>query len=99
MYRTAIQEYKASYFRERSSLSLFTRYMIAIINNCDRFEELSQNMKARWWKSGHHEAEGAGKFELLLKTFQEIRQESLHVRVAVTCRRADIYEYNYLPFY
>ena len=78
MYRTAIQEYKASYFRERSSLSLFTRYMIAIINNCDRFEELSQNMKARWWKSGHHEAEGAGKFEMLLKTFQEIRQESVH---------------------
>ena len=38
MYRSAIQEYKASYFRERSSLSLFTRYMIAIINNCDRFE-------------------------------------------------------------
>ena len=52
--------------------------MIAIINNCDRFEELSQNMKARWWKSGHHEAEGAGKFEMLLKTFQEIRQESVH---------------------
>ena len=38
MYRSAIQDYKASYFRERSSLSLFTRYMIAIINNCDRFE-------------------------------------------------------------
>ena len=34
LYRLAIQEYKASYFRERSSLSLFTRYMIAIINNC-----------------------------------------------------------------
>ena len=42
MYRTAIQEYKASYFRERSSLSLFTRYMIAIINNCDRFEVSSE---------------------------------------------------------
>ena len=39
MYGSAIQEYKASYFRERSSLSLFTRYMIPIINNCDRFEE------------------------------------------------------------
>ena len=78
MCRTAIQEYKASYFRERSSLSLFTRYMIAIINNCDQFEELSQKMKARWWKAGHHEAEGAGKFEMLLKTFQEIRQESVH---------------------
>ena len=47
MYRTAIQEYKASYFRERSSLSLFTRYMIAIINNCDRFE-VSSDVGARY---------------------------------------------------
>ena len=31
-------------------------------------------MKARWWKAGHHETEGAGKFETLLKTFKEIRQ-------------------------
>ena len=34
MYRTAIQESKASYFRERSSPSLF----MAIISNCNRFE-------------------------------------------------------------
>lgn len=47
MYRQAVQDYKASYFRERSSLSQFTRYMIAIINNCDRFEVLSQEMKSR----------------------------------------------------
>ena len=77
MYRQAVQEYKASYFRERSSLSQFTRYMIAIINNCDRFEVLSQEMKSRWWKPGHHEGEGTGSFELLLKTFQEIRVESV----------------------
>merc|ERR1711892_573943 len=78
MYRSGIQEYKASYFRERSSLSLFTRYMIAIINNCDRFEVLSQEMKSRWWRPGHHDNDGAGKFELLLKTFQEIRLESVN---------------------
>merc|ERR1712112_693162 len=77
MYRTAIQEYKASYFRERSSLSLFTRYMIAIINNCDRFEVLSQEMKSRWWKPGYQDNDGSGRFELLLKTFQEIRIESV----------------------
>ena len=77
MYRQAVHDYKASYFRERSSLSQFTRYMIAIINNCDRFEVLSQEMKSRWWKPGHHEGEGSGSFELLLKTFQEIRVESV----------------------
>jgi hypothetical protein len=31
---------------------MFTRYMIAIINNCERFEELAQELKTRWWKSG-----------------------------------------------
>ena len=80
MYRTAVQEYKASYFRERSSLSQFTRYMIAIINNCDRFEVLSQEMKSRWWKPGqpgHGDTDGSGKFEMLLKTFQDIRLESV----------------------
>jgi len=77
MYRTGVQEYKASYFRDRTSLSQFTRYMIAIINNCDRFEVLSQEMKSRWWKPGYHENDGSGSFELLLKTFQEIRVESV----------------------
>ena len=36
-------------------------------------------MKGRWWKpGGHHDSDGAGKFESLLKTFQEIRQESVN---------------------
>ena len=35
-------------------------------------------MKSRWWKPGHHDNDGAGKFELLLKTFQEIRLESVN---------------------
>jgi len=78
MYREAVQEYKGTYFRERSSFSLFTRYMIAIINNCDRFEVLSQEMKSRWWKAGHHDTDGAVKFEALLKTFKEIRLESVN---------------------
>ena len=35
-------------------------------------------MKSRWWKPGHHDNEGAGKFENLLKNFQEIRLESVN---------------------
>jgi len=77
LYREAVREYKTQYFRERSAFGLFTRYMIAIINNCDRFEALAQEMKSRWWKPGHHDNEGAGKFEKLLLTFQEICQESV----------------------
>ena len=53
------------------------KLMIAIINNCDRFEVLSQEMKSRWWKPGYQDQDGSGRFELLLKTFQEIRVESV----------------------
>ena len=35
-------------------------------------------MKSRWWKPGHHDNDGAGNFELLLKIFQEIRLESVN---------------------
>ena len=35
-------------------------------------------MKSRWWKPGHHDNEGAGKFENLLKNIQEIRLESVN---------------------
>ena len=35
-------------------------------------------MKSRWWRPGHHDVDGAGKFELLLKTFQDVRQESVN---------------------
>ena len=35
-------------------------------------------MKSRWWKPGHHDNDGAGNFELLLKIFREIRLESVN---------------------
>lgn len=47
--------------------------MIAIVNNCDRFEELGQELKERWWKPGHHDNEATNKFELMLKTYQVCR--------------------------
>jgi len=77
LYRAAVKEYKTNYFKERSVFSNFTRYMIAIINNCERFVVLSQEMKSRWWRSGHHDNEASVKFEKLLKTFQDICQESV----------------------
>ena len=51
-------------------ISQFTRYMIAIVNNCERFEELAQELKNRWWKPGHHDNEATMRFEELLKTYQ-----------------------------
>ena len=51
-------------------ISHFTRYMIAIVNNCERFEELAQELKSRWWKSGYHDNDATQAFETLLKTYQ-----------------------------
>ena len=50
--------------------------MIAIVNNCDRFEDLGQELKSRWWKPGHHDNEATNKFELMLKTYQDLLEES-----------------------
>merc|ERR1719447_1945610 len=77
LYRSAIIDFKSAFFKDRTQFGQYTRYMIAIINNCDRFEELSQDMKERWWKAGHHDNQAAAKFELLLRTFQTIREESV----------------------
>lgn len=48
-YRKAIGDYKELYFRDRNSISRFTRYMIAIVNNCEKFVELSEDLQSRWW--------------------------------------------------
>lgn len=50
-YRARAADYKAKYFRDRSKISSFTRYTIAIVNNCERFEELAIELKQRWWKA------------------------------------------------
>jgi len=79
LYRQAVTQHKTKYFKDRGILmpGQFTAYMIAIINNCDRFEVLSQEMKSRWWKAGHHDVGGLAKFEQLLKTFQDVCQLSV----------------------
>ncbi len=75
-YRDAIVEYKSKYFRDRSTVLLFTRYMIAIVNNCELFEELGQELKSRWWKSGHHDNIATARFEQLLANFNALKSES-----------------------
>lgn len=78
LYRDTIIDYKNKYFRDRTTVLLFTRYMIAIVNNCELFEELGQELKSRWWKSGHHDNEATQTFEQLLNLFQSLRQEAVN---------------------
>ena len=75
-YREAIVEYKSKYFRDRTSVLMYTRYMIAIVNNCELFEELAQELKGRWWKSGQHDSDVTVKFENLVSMFRSLKDET-----------------------
>ena len=50
--------------------------MIAIVNNCELFEELAQELKSRWWKPGQHDSVATIKFENLLSIFQNLKSEA-----------------------
>ena len=77
VYRSNILDYKSKYFNDRNAIAMFTRYMIAIINNCERFEELALDIKQRWWKSSAHMSETMiTNFESVLKIFSELLRES-----------------------
>jgi len=76
MYREAIREFKLRHFEDRSKVPYFTHYMITIINNCMLFIELAQQMKQHYWKTDFSNEESSGQFNLLLKTFQDLRDEA-----------------------
>ena len=77
VYRSSITDYKSQYFSDRNAISMFTRYMIAIINNCERFEDLALDVKQRWWKPSAQMSETMiSNFESVLKTFSELRRDS-----------------------
>eukprot|EP00096_Caligus_rogercresseyi_P011855 TRINITY_DN480_c0_g1_i1.p1 TRINITY_DN480_c0_g1~~TRINITY_DN480_c0_g1_i1.p1 ORF type:complete len:718 (-),score=192.62 TRINITY_DN480_c0_g1_i1:66-2219(-) len=77
LYQVEIHNYKNMFFNDRQSVHLFTRYMMAIVNNCDRYEELAQQLKEHWWKAGSHDGSAAAKFETLIRTFRVLRDESI----------------------
>ena len=43
-----MREFKRQNFEDRSKMSYFTWYMVAIVNNCTIFGEHALDMKARW---------------------------------------------------
>lgn len=70
LYRSAIITFKIRHFEDRSQVPFFTHYMITIVNNCLRFVELAQQLKAQYWRPGVHDRDSSAKLELLLSTFQ-----------------------------
>ncbi|XP_034237969.1 exocyst complex component 3 [Thrips palmi] len=76
LYRSAIITFKSRHFEDRSQVPFFTHYMITIVNNCSRFVELAKQLKAQYWRPGVHDRDSAVKLELLLSTFQNLRNEA-----------------------
>lgn len=76
MYREAIREFKLRHFEDRSKVPFFTHYMITIVNNCVLFIELAQQMKQHYWKTDFSNEESSGQFNLLLKIYQDLRNEA-----------------------
>ena len=78
VYRSNITDYKSKYFNDRNAIAMFTRYMIAIINNCERFEELALDVKQRWWKSSGQMSDiMMSNFESVLKIYSGLRRDSI----------------------
>lgn len=75
MYRQAILEFKAKHFEDRSQVPYFTHHMITMVNNCLQFIELAQQMKQLYWVV-NTSGETATKFETLLNTYQQLRNEA-----------------------
>lgn len=73
-YRLGINEFKEKYFKDRSLVPFFTQHFITIVNNCQQMLELAQEMKQLYWPKSRTEHYNA--FELLLSTFQELRNET-----------------------
>lgn len=73
-YRLAIIDFKEKHFKDRSQVPFFTQHIITIVNNCQQIIELAQQIKQLYWpktRTDHYED-----FELLLRTFQSLRDET-----------------------
>ena len=75
LYQAAAREYKENYLVDRTTVAHFTKYLIAIVNNCEKFVSLGQETRTRWWKPGHLDADSVHSFENLIKIFEDIKEE------------------------
>ena len=44
--------------------------MIAIVNNCERFRELAEELKERWWRPGYRDNDADIAYNTLISTYK-----------------------------
>ena len=80
-YCGAIKTFKDYYFLDRSKMSpgQFTRFMVAIVNNSELSQELSQDFRTRWLKSGQQDNDSELKLEQLLSCYNDLKETAFNI--------------------
>ena len=83
-YCGAIKTFKDYYFLDRSKMSLgqFTRFMVAIVNNSELSQELSQDFRTRWLKPGqqdNYSRYSEVKLEQLLSCYNDLKETAFNI--------------------
>ena len=79
-YCGAIKTFKGYYFLDRSKMSpgQFTRFMVAIVNNSELSQELSQDFRTRWLKPGQQDNDSEVKLEQLLSCYNNLKETAFN---------------------
>ncbi|CAH0406996.1 unnamed protein product [Chilo suppressalis] len=76
MYREGVIQFKNAHFSDRSRVAYFTHHMITIVNNSEQMARLAQQTQARHWPAGRHDPPAEARFDKMLATFQNLRNEA-----------------------
>ena len=82
-YCGAIKTLKDYYFHDRSKMSpgQFTRFMVAIVNNSELSQELSQDFRTRWLKPGQQDNDSEVKLEQLLSCYNNLKETAFNILI------------------
>lgn len=75
-YQAAVTRYKDTYYNDRSQITYFTHYMVALANSCQALMDVMVMVKSQFWRPGgasHTDAKVATEFDALIHTYQRVR--------------------------
>ena len=80
-YCGAIKTLKGYFFLDRNRMPFgqFTRFMVAIVNNSELSQELSQVHRTKWLKPGQQDNDSAVKLEKLLDCYNHMKETASNI--------------------